>query len=64
MFCNFCGRNFDSAEGFEEVARAGHHLIRCEKCVYEQREEEYDYHTQTSGGGRRYFSEPDKLKKK
>ncbi len=43
MFCNFCGKNFDPTEGFEEVNRAGHHMTRCEKCVYEKREEEYDW---------------------
>ncbi len=43
MFCNFCGKNFDASEGFEEVTRAGHHYVRCEKCVYERQEEEYDW---------------------
>lgn len=43
MFCNFCGKNFDATEGFEEVSRSGHHYVRCEKCVYERHEEEYDW---------------------
>jgi len=43
MFCNFCGKNFDSSEGFEEVTRSGHHYVRCEKCVYENQEVEYDW---------------------
>lgn len=49
MFCNFCGKNFDTSEGFEEITRAGHHFTRCEKCVYEQREEEYDWSTTMYG---------------
>ena len=52
MFCNFCGKNFDLTEGFEEVTRSGHHLVRCEKCVYHQAEEEYDWHMQMYGRGR------------
>ena len=52
MFCNFCGKNFDSSEGFEEVTRNGHHYIRCEKCVYNQSEEEYDWCIQMYGRGR------------
>lgn len=51
MFCNFCGKNFDSSEGFEEVSRGGHHYVRCEKCVYNQRDEEYDWHTEMYGRG-------------
>lgn len=43
MFCNFCGKNFDTSEGFEEVTRSGHHYVRCEKCVYENQEVEYDW---------------------
>ena len=43
MFCNFCGKNFDSSEGFEEVSRGGHHYVRCEKCVYNHHDEEYDW---------------------
>lgn len=53
MFCNFCGKNFDPSEGFEEVTRNGHHLVRCEKCVYNQAEEEYDWHVQMYGRGAR-----------
>ena len=56
MFCNFCGKNFDMTEGFEEVNSAGHHLTKCQKCVYEQRDEEYDWHAEMYGrsrGGRR-----------
>ena len=51
MFCNFCGKNFDSNEGFEEMSRNGHHLVRCEKCVTVQREEEYDWHSDMYGRG-------------
>ena len=47
MFCNFCGKNFDNSEGFEEITRAGHHLTRCEKCVVNQRDEEYDWRAET-----------------
>lgn len=43
MFCNFCGKNFDNSEGFEEVTRSGHHYVRCEKCTYENQEVEYDW---------------------
>ncbi len=53
MFCNFCGKNFDSSEGFEELSRNGHHLVRCEKCVYNQQDEEYDWHAITYGRSRR-----------
>jgi len=52
MFCNFCGKNFDASEGFEETARSGHQLIRCEKCVLSQRQEEYDWRTEIYGRGR------------
>ncbi len=51
MYCNFCGKNFDSTEGFEEVTRSRHHLVRCEKCVYNQSEEEYDWRMQMYGRG-------------
>ena len=50
-------------EGSEEITRNGHHLVRCEKCNYEQREEEYNWHTQCTGRGHWYFSEADQLKK-
>lgn len=53
MFCDFCGKNFDRTDGFEEVTRSGHHLIRCEKCVYDKKEEEYDWHVMTYGRARR-----------
>lgn len=53
MYCNFCGRNFESIEGFEEVKRGSHHLIRCEVCVIHQREEEYDWQTELRGRGSR-----------
>ena len=43
MFCNFCGKNFETNEGFEEVNRGAHHMVRCEKCIHDQREEEYDW---------------------
>ncbi len=46
MFCNFCGKNFESMEGFEDVSRSGQHLVRCEKCIHEQREEEYDWRSE------------------
>lgn len=49
MFCNFCGKNFDPSEGFDEVSRSGHHMIRCEKCVYNQSEREYDWHLEMYG---------------
>ena len=51
MFCNFCGKNFEASEGFEELSRGGNHLVRCEKCNYEQREEEYDWRNETYGRG-------------
>lgn len=51
MFCNFCGKNFEASEGFEEVSRSGHHHVRCEKCAYEQGETEYDWRTQMYGRG-------------
>ena len=51
MFCNFCGKNFDSSEGFEEVTRSAHHYVRCEKCAYNQAEEQYDWRVQTYGRG-------------
>ena len=54
MFCNFCGKNFDPSEGFEEVARAAHHLTRCEKCTHEQQEEEYDWYMEMYGRQSRY----------
>lgn len=49
MFCNFCGKNFETSEGFEEINRQGHHLVRCEKCVMNQREAEYDWRTEMYG---------------
>ena len=51
MFCNFCGKNFDATEGCEEVTRGGHHLVRCEKCVQTQREQEYDWREEILGRG-------------
>ena len=51
MFCNFCGKNFEALEGFEEVNKHGSHKIRCEKCAAEQREEEYDWRSEASGRG-------------
>ena len=50
MFCNFCGKNFDTSEGFEEVTRSGHHYVRCEKCNYENQEVEYDWSAVMYGG--------------
>ena len=58
MFCNFCGNNFDSSEGFEEINRSGHHLTRCEKCVVNQREEEYDWRTEAYGRGHSMQEKP------
>lgn len=52
MYCNFCGKNFERAEGFEEVRRGSDRLIRCESCVSEQRDEEYDWQVQVYGRGR------------
>lgn len=52
MFCNFCGKNFDASDGFEEMHRWGQKLIRCEECVQEQRDEEYDWHNAMTGRGR------------
>ena len=49
MFCNFCGKNFDASEGFEEVSRGGHHFVRCEKCVLCNTESEYDWHLEMYG---------------
>ena len=51
MFCNFCGKNFDKQEGFEEVVHAGHHLVRCDKCVMNHEEVEYDWKVQMYGRG-------------
>ena len=53
MYCNFCGRNFEAKEGFEEVQRGCHRLIRCETCVMNQREEEYDWVTELRSRGSR-----------
>ena len=50
MFCQFCGKNFDTSEGFEEVTRSGHHYVRCEKCAYENQEVEYDWSAVMYGG--------------
>jgi len=55
MFCNFCGKNFEASEGFEETNRHGHHLVRCDKCVYTQREEEYDWRAEMYGRGHPLF---------
>ena len=52
MFCNFCGKNFESSEGFEDLARHGKHLVRCEKCITDQREEEYDWRSEIADRGR------------
>lgn len=49
MFCNFCGKNFDPSEGFEEISRAGHYMVRCEKCVCNQSEREYDWRAEMYG---------------
>lgn len=49
MFCNFCGKNFDPSEGFEEVSKSGHHMVKCEKCVYNQSEREYDWQLEMYG---------------
>jgi ribosomal protein L24E len=49
MYCNFCGRNFEPPEGFEEVHKHGNYLVRCEACALEQREEEYDWKEESYG---------------
>lgn len=49
MYCHFCGKNFESKEGFEEFQRNDQQLIRCEQCVHDQREEEYDWRTELKG---------------
>lgn len=49
MFCNFCGKNFDASEGFEETIHSGHHFVRCEKCVLCNTEEEYDWRREMYG---------------
>ncbi len=63
MFCNFCGKNFDSNEGFEEAVRSGHHYIRCEKCVYNQAEEPYDWRIQMYGRGQQIQSSEGRQKR-
>ncbi len=59
MYCHFCGRNFEPAEGFQEVNRHIRRLIRCEYCREEGREEEYDWRQEKSRwagrGSRRRF---------
>ena len=49
LYCNFCGKNFDSKEGFEEVNRAGHHMVRCDKCTYHGEEREFDWRMEMYG---------------
>lgn len=49
MYCNFCGKNFDAKEGFEEVSRAGHHMVRCDKCCYSNEEREFDWKAEMYG---------------
>ena len=51
MYCNFCGKNFDGMEGFEEVSHAGQHYLRCEKCTHSNNEEEFDWHREMYGRG-------------
>jgi len=53
MVCSFCGRNFEPVEGFEEFKRHGHHLVRCEECIWEWREEEYNWKTEMRARGSR-----------
>ncbi|MDD5216948.1 MAG: hypothetical protein PHN49_05195 [Candidatus Omnitrophica bacterium] len=53
MYCNFCGRNFETSEGFEEVKRQTDKLIRCEICVRDQVEEEYDWRNLAASRGSR-----------
>ncbi len=53
MFCNFCGKNFEPMEGFEEVRRKGDSLLRCEQCSHEQNETEYDWKSDAYGAGAR-----------
>ncbi len=52
MYCHFCGKNFDTTEGFEEVSRGGHHYVRCEKCVHCNMEDEFDWHREMYGRSR------------
>ena len=49
MYCNFCGKNFDAKDGFEEVSRAGHHMVRCDKCTYNCEEREFDWRMEMYG---------------
>ncbi len=51
MYCHFCGKNFESSEGFEEVTRSGKRFIRCERCAMDQNEEEYDWQAEAHGRG-------------
>ncbi len=51
MYCNFCGKNFDTKDGFEEVSRAGHHMVRCDKCTYSGEEREFDWRAEMYGPG-------------
>lgn len=53
MYCNFCGKNFDTQEGSEDVIINGHHLVRCDKCSYTNEQVEYDWHVQMYGRGQR-----------
>lgn len=52
MFCHFCGKNFDATEGFDDLSRSGHHLVRCEKCAYSNMEDEYDWRREIARRGR------------
>ncbi len=43
--CHFCGRNFETREGGEDIQRHGRYLVRCEQCHQEKKEDEYDWKT-------------------
>ncbi len=53
MYCNFCGKNFDTQEGSEDVVVGGHHLVRCDKCSYTNEQVEFDWRIQMYGRGQR-----------
>ena len=64
MYCNFCGKNFDYTEGFEEISRSGHQYVRCEKCVQGHMETEFDWHREMYGRGQAiHRTEPGQLKR-
>ncbi|MFZ5802721.1 MAG: hypothetical protein ACOY3K_06400 [Candidatus Omnitrophota bacterium] len=58
MFCDFCGRNFEPREGFEQIRRKGRRFVRCEHCHKEAREEFYDWRTEIRNRGSRGSRRP------